>query len=357
MVKATADGNANPGHETRLRPYPPSWVDRFNAWVHRLEGPGWLYYLGIGLALFLIQTGVLVAEGVRPIGYFLAPLAFLAGMIVFFPSMAYYLDNMADAALAALRPALKTDDETYAALRHRLTTLPSFPTLLASAIAAVAIVLINEGLGTPASFNRLAGFPLSSAMLYAMYIVVWWVWGAFVHHTIHQLRLINHIYTQHTRVNVFRTRLLYAFSGTTAVTAVSLTIPSYTWLAINQSLRNPTALGITVPVTALALVAFIWPQLGTRRLLAQEKWLMLDDLSLRFEALIVELRQRVEGRNLEGIDDLKKLIAALEIEEEALNNVSTWPWQPETVRYLMTALLLPLVLWLAQFFLQRVLAP
>jgi hypothetical protein len=65
----------------------------------------------------------------------------------------------------------------------------------------------------------------------------------------------------------------------------------------------------------------------------------------------------VEGRNLEGIDDLKKLIAALEIEEEALNNVSTWPWQPETVRYLMTALLLPLVLWLAQFFLQRVLAP
>jgi hypothetical protein len=190
-----------------------------------------------------------------------------------------------------------------------------------------------------------------------MYIVVWWVWGAFVYHTIHQLRLINHIYTQHTRVNVFRTRLLYAFSGTTAVTAVSLTIPSYTWLAINQSLRDPTALGITVPVTALALVAFIWPQLGARRLLAQEKWLMLDDLSLRFEALIVELRQRVDSRNLEGIDDLKKLIAALEIEEEALNNVSTWPWQPETVRYLMTALLLPLVLWLAQFFLQRVLAP
>ena len=84
---------------------------------------------------------------------------------------------------------------------------------------------------------------------------------------------------------------------------------------------------------------------------------MLDDLSLRFEALIVELRQRVDSRNLEGIDDLKRIIAALEIEEDALNKVSTWPWQPETVRYLVTALFLPLVLWIVQFLLQRTLGP
>jgi hypothetical protein len=355
MVKAAVDRNANPGHEAKPRLYPPSWVDRFNAWVHRHTGPSWLYYLGIGLALFLIQAGVPLAEGVRPIGPFLAPHAFLSGMIVFFPGLMHYLDNMADAALAGLRPALRTDEEAYEALRYRLITLPSLPTFLASALAASAIVLINEGLGTPVSFNRLAGFPLSSAMLYAMYIVVWWVWGAFVYHTVHQLRLINHMYTQHTRVNVFRTRLLYAFSGTTAVTAVSLTIPTYAWLAINQSLRDPIAMGITVPITALALVAFFWPQLGARRLLAQEKWSMLDELSLRFEALIVELRERVDSRDLEGIDGLTTLIAALEIEEEALHNVSTWPWQPETVRYLMTALLLPLVLWLVQFLLQRAL--
>jgi hypothetical protein len=305
----------------------------------------------------LIQTGVLVAEGVRPIGNFLAAHGFLAGMLVFFPALLHYLDDAADAALAALRPALKTNEEAYAALRYRLITLPSLPTLLASVIAAITIVLINEGLGTPASFSRLAGFPIASAVLYAMYVITWWVWGAFVYHTIHQLRLINHIYSEHCCVNVFRARLLYAFSGTTAITAVSLTIPTYAWLAINQSVRDPIALGITLPIMALALVAFIWPQLGARQLLVQEKRRMLDDLALRFEALIVDLHRRVDDGDLEGITDLNVAMAGLEIEQNALERTSAWPWKPETVRWLATALLLPLVLWLVQYFLQRMLAP
>jgi hypothetical protein len=343
--------------EPGARLYPPSWVDHFNAWTHSVVGQGWLVYLGIGLALFVIQTIVLVAEGVRPVGSFLAPHAFLAGMIAFFPGLIHYLDGMAGAALSALRPALEADEETYAGLRYRLTTLPAVPTLLASAISAVTIVLINETLGTPEGFKLLADFRASSALLYGLYIVTWWVWGAFVYHTLHQLQVIHRIYTRHTRVNVFRTRLLYAFSGTTAVTAVSLTLPTYAWLAITRILRDPTALKLTVPITALAAVAFVWPQLGARRLLAQEKWHMLDEVSVRFEALIVELRERVESRDTKGIDELKKLMAALEIEEQALKKVSTWPWQPETVRYLMTALLLPLVLWLAQYFMQRLVGP
>jgi hypothetical protein len=46
----------------------------------------------------------------------------------------------------------------------------------------------------------------------------------------------------------------------------------------------------------------------------------------------------------------------LEIEENALKKVSTWPWQPETARYLVSALFLPLVIWLIQFVVQSVLS-
>jgi hypothetical protein len=347
----------NASLEPGPRLYSPSWIDWFNAWAYRFAGPSWLVYLGIGLALFVIQTIVLVAEGVRPVGSFLLPHAFLSGMIVFFPWLTRYLDGMADSALAALRPALEVDEGPYAGLRYRLTTLPALPTLLASAIAAATIVLVNETLGTPEGFNRLTEFPASSALLYGMYVVTWWVWGAFVFHTIHQLHLTHWVYSRHTRVNVFRTRLLYAFSGTTAVTSASLVLPTYVWLAIAGVLRDPIALGLTVPITALAVVAFVWPQLGARRLLAQEKWRMVDEVAVRFEALIGELRDRVETRDTEGIDEVKQLMAALEIEEQALKKVSTWPWQPETVRYLMTALLLPLAVWLAQHLLQRLVGP
>jgi hypothetical protein len=38
-----------------------------------------------------------------------------------------------------------------------------------------------------------------------------------------------------------------------------------------------------------------------------------------------------------------------------LNAISTWPWQPETLRFLVTALLLPLLLWILQYVLQLVL--
>jgi hypothetical protein len=40
-----------------------------------------------------------------------------------------------------------------------------------------------------------------------------------------------------------------------------------------------------------------------------------------------------------------------------LERIPTWPWRPETLRLLITALVLPLGLWLAQFILQRLLGP
>jgi hypothetical protein len=186
-----------------------------------------------------------------------------------------------------------------------------------------------------------------------MYILAYWMWGTMIFHAIHQLRVINRIHTDHTRINPFRVRPLYAFSTATAVTALGLTMPTYVWLGMNHLLRDPISIGITTPVTVLGLVAFVWPQLGVRRLLAAEKHQMLDALSQRFEAAIIDLRQRADERDVGGIEETTKILDALEIEQQSLVKVSTWPWQPETARYLVTALFLPLVLWLIQFIIER----
>ena len=84
---------------------------------------------------------------------------------------------------------------------------------------------------------------------------------------------------------------------------------------------------------------------------------MLDQAALRFGALLDDLHQRVDGGRLEGMDDLNKAIASLEIEQSALDRVPTWPWRPETMRLLITALALPLLVWVAQYVLQSVLRP
>ena len=53
------------------------------------------------------------------------------------------------------------------------------------------------------------------------------------------------------------------------------------------------------------------------------------------------------------MDDLSKALASLEIERASLERVPTWPWERGTLRSLVAALLLPLILWLAQAFLEK----
>jgi len=357
MARAATDGKASFKKESESQPYAPSWIDRFIAWVARLPGSSWLYYLGIGLVLFLIETVVLWIEGLYPIGTFLTIHGFEAGVIAFFLAVLHYLDDRADAALTTLRPALKASEEEYRRLRYQVTALPARPTLLVSLAILMSFVVMEHVVwrSLPSSFDALAASPISWALLYILYRLLWWLFGTFIYHTIHQLRVINRIFTRHTRINLFRMRPLYAFSSVTALTAVSLTVIPYGWLAINRQLSDLTAIRITLPITALALASFVWPLLGLHRLLVEEKEQLLNENSLRFEAAIVELYRRMDSGNIEGMENLNMAIASLETQHNVLDSTPTWPWRPETVRVLVTALALPLGLWIAQYVLQRML--
>jgi len=44
------------------------------------------------------------------------------------------------------------------------------------------------------------------------------------------------------------------------------------------------------------------------------------------------------------MQDLNYAIASLAIKQKMVAKVPTWPWQPETVRLVVTALVLPLLL-------------
>lgn len=346
-----------PPDKTDPRPYAPSWVDHFNDLVNRLPGPGWLYYIGIALLLFLIPIGIIQLEGIQLTGAFLSTQGFLGGNIALFLALCHYLDDAADTALKVLRPAMRASAEEYDTLQYQLTTLPSLSTLLMCLLCAAVVVYLSETLGTPPSFDQVADSPVAATTTYAMYVLAWLVWGAFIYHTIHQLRVINCIYAKRTRVNIFRIRPLYAFSTVTALTAVSLTIPPYAWLTLNQILLNPISIAVTLPVAGLGLVAFIWPLMGIHRLLVAEKTRAQSEAALRLEAMLVELHRRVDNMDLAEMGALNDAIASLETERNALKKVPTWPWQPETVRLLVTALALPLGLWLIQYVLQLVLAP
>jgi hypothetical protein len=63
----------------------------------------------------------------------------------------------------------------------------------------------------------------------------------------------------------------------------------------------------------------------------------------------------MDAQELEGIADLRTAMSCLEVEHDTLARIPTWPWQPGTLRGLFAAVLFPLMVWIIQWILQRVL--
>jgi hypothetical protein len=360
MVKA---GHAvQVARKSAKRLYRPSWIDRFTDWVERLPGPSWAYYLGLAGLLFLAGSILFWAEGTLAVGKLYPMHVFLSVTMGYLPAVLHYLDRRAGAALDKMRPLLKANEDEYDELHFRLTALPAWPALLAGLIVLALAFVVDEvqrAAGQPDGFAALGISTVSWWFTRVLYRVLWWLFGTFLYHTWHQLRQINRVYTKHTRVNLFRLGPLYAFSTVTALTAVGLLIPPYGFVALlTPDARNDLiAIAYMLPITGLALAAFVWPLLGIHRLLSEEKTRLLDENSQHLEAAITRLRERAESGELEDLGALNTALGTLESERALVSGIPTWPWQTETVRLLFTALGLPLGLWLAQYILQRVLGP
>ncbi len=180
--------------------------------------------------------------------------------------------------------------------------------------------------------------------------------GTLIYHTIHQLRMINRIYAAHTHLNLYRLQPLYAFSIPTALTAGGLALYDYAWFATApELLSQPASLMLGAFFALAAAVTFALPLLGIHERLVAEKRRMLAECSARFETTVTMLHRRVDRKALRQMDDFNKALASLEIEQAVLRRIPTWPWEPGTARGLAATLGLPILIWLIQFGLQRLL--
>jgi hypothetical protein len=336
------------------RMYPPSWVDRLTDGVRRLPGPSVLYYIGAWLVLLALELGIKWTDGTYPMGTVFPFHIVLTLNAVYVIALMHYLDDMAERALRQFRPALEVSDTEYARLRYELTTLPARPTLVASAIGALWIVMFlvffaGNVLGEAKVFTSPAATVLDVGLLLA----IWWSNGALIYHTIHQLQLVSHIYSL-ARVNVFRLGPLYAFSALTARTAVGWLFITYAFIGSLPGLvNNPAVIGSAAGLTLLAVVTFAFPLLGIHRMLEAEKHRLLDAAGAQLELSILETHGHLDQHALDHVPALKTAMEYLLAEKEMLSKLPTWPWQPGTVGGLGAALILPILLWAIQHVLER----
>jgi len=335
--------------------YNPSYINHFSNWVEGLPGTSWVYYSGLGVILLVLQTGSAWRDGAIPVGTFLPVHIFLAAAISFLLAIQPYFDRRARYALETIKPALTIDEDKYQELEYQLTNLPALKSFLAS-ILTLIFVYFTEFIGGGAYyFDALAGYPISIYLSRVTYLICWWFFGVFIYHTIHQLGLINRIYTRYTLIDLFRMHPLYGFSNLAALTAGSLIMLPYGFLYINPTLHltEPGVLSSILIISIIALITFFLPQLGIHRLQNVEQKFILDEINQRYKTTMGEFHNRVDTGNFDEANNLNNTLNALGDQREMINQISTWPWQPETLRWLFTAMVLPLLMWSAQYFLGR----
>ena len=324
--------------EPFIRPYRPSWFDGLTAAVDRLPGPYWaayalgfLIYLGLGaLAGRTLSLEVVYTHSIPFYGFWLI----------------HYLDRRAAASLEDFRPAFTGSESDLQEVRWRLTTLPAVPAL---AVTLAALLLgIASSLGWSRAFPD---WPLSRLAYYGSIAFG----GLYAYHSVAQLRLVTSLYSGRARVDLHNVAPLRSFSTLTAHTAIGmLLLLSGAVLLTSERLTGVFLVG-SLLFAGLAVLTFLLPLTGLQRRLAAVKAKELAELARRWQVTMAELYRLIDRGDLGAADRLNGTLAALERGRTAIERIPTWPWRPETLRGMVGALVLPIMIFTVQRVLGRLL--
>jgi hypothetical protein len=363
----TAEGAAALGFSHHAS-YRLSWLDHIVRGIARAPGPTWIAYVAISVVVLLMVNleGWLAGSAVGS----LDPAQSVYALFFVLPLVLYhFVSNVAGDAADRFRPATDLDDRSAADLRYRLTITPAWGALVAGSLAVM--VNLIWVLADPAGFQLAGKSPeyvavrlISESFLSAMVFVL-------LYQVLRQLRIISGLHRAATHVDLLRPAPMHAFSRLTSVGAIGIIafglltglplpgIPETTWLT--------TLTFWTVPMLCLGAIVFVLPLRGMNRRLVDEKSALMNGIAERIEAASEALHALVdhESKNVDDvelsraaqtrIDALTKALSGLLQERDFVKKQSTWPWDPSTLRAVLSAIALPIVLFLITRFLDRVL--
>lgn len=349
---------ANPDELILARPYSPGWVNLLIERVERLPGAAWMYYAGLGILLALLMTTALWQARVYPVGEF-SPIALvLSADIALASGLIAYFTRAAREALMRVRPGLDITDAQFAELRYRFSVMPARTTLFWSLLTVS--ISVSRLIFEPSSR---AIFPLeASSAIYALSFGMIFIFGAiagpFIYLMLRILREINRTFDRYARINLFEAAPFYAFSGLTARMAFALVfLTTLNFAVVPFRLNDPVDIGFILWSAVIAGAVFIVPLFGIHNRLADEKARLLGETAQRIQLTIAEQHRIADAKQFADAGNLNDLLGGLEIENRTIEHITTWPWQADTFRFVITALFFPIVLFVIQFTIQKLLTP
>jgi len=332
--------------------YRPGAISRFYDWCDRLPWHGWWLYPALAVALFAWAHAILWSTGRLPVGT-IEPT--LAVSVVYGPyslGALAYLNHSAARALAAFWPATGWPDEERPSWALAFTTIRAglgLPCLVLGIVIAV-----GSFLSAP---DTVVGFDDRSRLTYFVAFVPPAVFGysmVFVAlaHTTRQLRLVSRIHREAEAIDLFDRVPVYAFSLFTAQIGLVYLISGYYTLAFNGSYQagNLIGLGVLGLIIAFGTACFIVPLWGIHGRLVAEKDALLAGVEARQRRLGEELYRRIDAGEYDGTKVVSEGIAGAGAIHERIARLPTWPWPPQVFRGFVSALLLPVIVYLLSRF-------
>lgn len=344
---ADARGVDTGGASGAARPFRPGPISSILAWAARLPGEGWWLFIPFAAALFAWGQVIEWAAGRVPVG------TIDLNLLVLGPYGPWVLLGLAlglriaHRALESFWPATGWPDSERAGWARRFAGAPFWPeviALLAGSVAGVAsLVVAIDSLGGTGPYRdaMLVAYLPQFIAGYGMSAV-----GGLI--TVRWLLLVSQIHREATAIDILDRVPIYAFSRLTFVVGISYLVVAYYSLTVNAASQagNLASLGSIGATILVAAASFVVPMWGIHGRLVREKEALLRDAERRASALAVELYARIDAGKFDETAAINSSLTGVGALRDRIARLPTWPWQPQVLRGFVSALLLPLVIFI-----------
>ncbi len=342
---------------------PPAWNVRLLAWIEGLPGPVWLPYVGLLAGWSLVVNILSWASGHRDLFVVDWWQTSIPLIVVCAIGLIHAIGRRARSTFGAFRPILDAPDAEARDLEEDLVAIPGRP---ATVIAMTTVAITTTSFFVePLALAAARAEGLAGAMLvvgWTNYAVAQAILGVLFYSFVHRLRRVSRLQSRSTRIDLFAPSPLYAFSRLTAMAGIGLIGLAFLLAAIvsvaappigSLVIASPVFGGFLFVVVALAVAAFVLPLRGMQAKIADEKERLQLAVDRRITEVIARIHAGVDRDDLSRAAELQTTLASLGAEREIIGKLRTWPWSTGTFRGFVSAVLLPVGLWILTRLLER----
>lgn len=326
--------------------YRPGVLSRVLDWADRLPGHGWWVYPLLYVLLIAWSHAVVWATGQVPIGEFQPLLVVGHFYAPFILGATAYINRSSGRALASFWPATGWPEDEREVWRQRFVGSPARWDLVLIAIGivvAVAAFLSAPVTSLPTSDRTIlfVAYVIPAGLGYVAALLA-------IVHSAYQLRLVEQIHRQATAIDPFDRVSLYAFSSLTAQTGLTYVLIAYYSLTVNGAFQAGNIAGVVMlgAVFVIGVACFVLPLWGIHDRLVHEKELLLRDVEVRVSRLGDEIYRRIDAGQFDGTKVVTDSLAGVTDLRKRISDIPTWPWRPQVFSGFVSALLLPVAIFL-----------